>query len=268
METACLILRGLKANYEAAHHVVIRDDAIDLAAEFADRYITGRFLPDKAIDLMDTACARIKINLSAKPAVLEDRERTIQALERSKKGMDRDRTNGVEVDEEKYQGILKRIDEVTAEAAEVKDRWLKEKEAAGRVVDLRSQIDALGPEDEDRKADLKAQLEEAGKALAELQSAEALIQIEVGPDVVAQVVSDWTGIPTGKMLRDQADIVVHLEERLQDRIKGQDQALAGLAEVIRSAKSGIKNPDSPLGVFLLVGPSGVGKTETAWLWLT
>ncbi|MBU2548108.1 MAG: type VI secretion system ATPase TssH [Proteobacteria bacterium] len=282
--TSVLILRGLKANYETAHKVVVRDDAIESAAELSDRYISGRFLPDKAIDLLDTSCARIKVNLSAKPAALEDKERTIQALQREQKGLERDRTNGLEIDEDKYQATLASIEKTTGEAESIKERWLKEQEAARRVVDIREQIQALGQAEEQvatdsgqpaegtepapaqdpeqAKAELKQQLEEAGQALVGLQGDDPLIQIEVSPDVVAQVVADWTGVPVGKMLRDQAQTVIHLEEVLKQRIKGQDQPLETIAEVIRAGKSGIKNPNSPLGVFLLVGPSGVGKTET------
>jgi len=262
VRTTSLILRGLKANYEAAHKVIIRDDALDCAAEFADRYISGRFLPDKAIDLLDTSCARIKVNLSAKPASLEDKERSIQALEREQRGLERDRTNGLEIDQERYQGILTRIEEFKAQAEEIKAGWGKELEAARRVIGIREQLQALAGEDGERMAELKAELDRADQELAGLQAGEQLVSIEVSPDVVARVVSDWTGIPVGKMLRDEAATVVNLEERLKERIKGQDQALKTMAEVIRAGKAGIKNPDQPLGVFLLVGPSGVGKTET------
>ena len=262
VETAALILRGLKDNYEAAHNVIIRDDAIESSSELSDRYIAARFLPDKAIDLLDTACARIKVNLSAKPAVLEDKERSIQALEREKRGLERDRNNGLDIDEDKYQSALVDIERISREAEEIEARWEKEKEAVQLVLDLRRQIQDLGEDQEDERAGLRTQLDEAGASLADLQGDDGLIAIEVSPDVVARVVSDWTGIPVGKMLRDQANIVIELEERLKERIKGQDQALEAMAEVIRAGKAGIKNPNSPQGVFLLVGPSGVGKTET------
>jgi type VI secretion system protein VasG len=257
--TAALILRGLRDNYEKSHGVIVRDDAMQTAAEFAHRYISGRFLPDKAIDLLDTSCARVKVNLTSKPAVLEDVERRIQALERQKGAMERDRDNDVAIDEERYQEILDQIESSNTEAQDLTKRWQDEKAAAEKVLEIRGKIQEAAEEDMEA---LKKEQAEAGKALAELQGDTPQIQIEVNPDVVAQVVSDWTGIPVGKMLRDQADVVIHLEERLQERIKGQDQALTGIAEVIRAGKSGIKNPNSPLGVFLLVGPSGVGKTES------
>ncbi|MEW5724749.1 MAG: type VI secretion system ATPase TssH, partial [Thermodesulfobacteriota bacterium] len=260
--TATLILRGLKASYEKSHNVIIRDDAIETAAEFADRYISSRFLPDKAIDLLDTACARVKVNISDKPSSLEDKERTIQALERVKKGLDRDRTNGVAIDEEKYQATLEGIEKATAQAEEIRRRWETEKAAVDKVLDLRRRIHELAEGQEDQKTELKKQLDEASLELEKIQGTNPLIFIEVSPDVVAQVVSDWTGIPVGKMLKDEAQTVIQLEERLKERIKGQDEALEAMAEVIRASKSGIKNPNAPMGVFLLVGPSGVGKTET------
>jgi type VI secretion system protein VasG len=259
--TSVLILRGLKANYEASHKVVVRDDALEMAAEFADRYISGRFLPDKAIDLLDTACARVKVNLSAKPSQLEDKERAIQALEREQKGMERDRDNGVDIDQDEYNSVLTQIEDLKKQADEVRQRWEKEKELAQKVIDLREQLQDAA-EDQAQKEDLKKQLDEAANALVTAQGPEPLMQIEVGPDVIAQVVSDWTGVPVGKMLRDEAETIIHLEEHLKERIKGQDQALSAMSEVIRAGKSGIKNPNSPTGVFLCVGPSGVGKTET------
>ena len=255
-----LMLRGLKASYEAAHKVIIRDDAVAAAAEMSDRYITGRFLPDKAIDLLDTACARIKINLSAKPASLEDQERTIQALEREKKGLDRDRANGAAVDEEKYAGIVAGIAGHTAAAEAIRERWKKEQAAVQAVLQLREKLNAAG-EGDDRDA-IKKELDAADAAMRALQGEDGLIRIEVDPDVVAQVVSDWTGIPLGKVQKDEADTILHLSDRLKERIKGQNGALDSVAEVIKSAKAGIKNPAQPIGVFLLAGPSGVGKTET------
>ncbi|MHB9030389.1 MAG: type VI secretion system ATPase TssH [Candidatus Latescibacterota bacterium] len=255
-----LILRGIKPSYEKAHKVIIRDDAVVAAAVMSDRYVTGRFLPDKAIDLLDTSCARIKVNLTTKPPALEDKERKGQALEREKKAVDRDRVNGCPVDEEAFAAILANIEKAAAEAEVIRERWLKEKEAAHKVLDLRGQYQA--EEDEEKRAALKEALEVSGRDLTALQGSEPLIHIEVDPDVVAKVVADWTGIPVGKVLRDEAQSVIGLEENLRKRIKGQDQALFALAEVIKAAKAGIKNPDQPLGVFLLVGPSGVGKTES------
>ncbi|MFW5501443.1 MULTISPECIES: type VI secretion system ATPase TssH [unclassified Maridesulfovibrio] len=265
VDTSTIILRGLRESYEKAHNVIIRDDANVAAAVYSDRYITGRFLPDKAIDLLDTTCARVKVNLSAKPGRLEDCQRVVQALEREKKAVDRDRSNAVEVDEDHYKEMLAQIEAKNAEAAEISEKWLKEKDAAHAVLDVRAQIQEArnaDPVDADGLSKLKDDLDKADAALAELQGDDPMVQIEVTPDLVGRVVSDWTGIPVGKMARDEAATVADLDDKLKVRIKGQDQGLASIAEVIRASKAGIKNPDQPIGVFLLVGPSGVGKTET------
>jgi type VI secretion system protein VasG len=259
VESAVLILRGLRDSYEKSHKVVIRDDAIKTCAEYADRYIAARFLPDKAIDLLDTSCARVKVNLTAKPPALEDTERSIQALEREKRAMERDKDNHVAVDEERLAQVGTSMEELARKAADLAAAWEKEKEAAHAVIAVRDQIG--GAEGAD-KAKLEKELTRADKALKDLQGDAPMIQIEVTPDLVAQVVADWTGIPVGKVARDQAATIVNLEERLKKRIKGQDMALDVVTQVVKAAKSGIKSPDQPMGVFLLVGPSGVGKTET------
>ncbi len=262
VKTATIILQGLKDMFEKAHGVVMRNDAIEAAAIYADKYITGRFLPDKAIDLLDTAGARVKINLTDKPSSLEDLERSIQANERVKKTLERDRDDGIKIDEDKLADVLTAIDDLTAKAEALRTRWLAEQDAVKALLDIRSQIHALTEETADQKSDLEKQLADAETALAGTRQEGQLIQIEVNPDVIGQIVSDWTGIPLGKVQRDESKTILDLEARLQERIKGQDQALTVITKVVQSAKSGIKNPNQPLGVFLLVGPSGVGKTET------
>jgi len=279
--TTTLILRGIKSSYEKSHKVIIRDDAVQTASEFANRYIQGRFMPDKAIDLLDTSCARISINLSAKPPELEDIERSIAALTREKSAIERDRQNNVVIDQERLEQIGTETEKLNTAHEELQIRWQKEKEAAHVVVNLRNKLAQLGKplESTDGEATvekaagddpappldmatLKNQLEEADRVFKALQGEIPLIQIEVSPDIVAQVVADWTGIPLGKMLRDEAQNIVNFEAVIGEKIKGQDHALAAMGEVIRAAKSGIKNPEQPMGVFLFAGPSGVGKTAT------
>jgi len=245
-----LILRGLRDGYEQAHGVVIRDDAIVAAAELADRYITGRFLPDKAIDLLDTACARVRIDLTTQPPALEDLLRGIQALERERAGLERDRAHGAPVAEVRLRDLEADLAARSAQAAALRERWLAEQRAAREVLRQREEGDP-------------AALAAASAALAALQAGGPLIRTEVDPDGVGQVVSDWTGIPAGRVKRDEAAAILHLQERLGARIQGQDHALAALAEVLQAAKAGLKDPAQPLGVFLFAGPSGVGKTETA-----
>ena len=279
VETAALILRGIRANYEKAHKVLIRDDAIAAAAGLAHRYITGRFLPDKAIDLLDTACARVKVSLSAKPAPLEDKERAAQAAERELRGLERDRANGVAVDEERVAGLNARISDLKSEAETLQAEWQEEREAALDFIEKRAAMlvardlaentpptqDAVGEEEQSAvptPAEAEAAFTAAKERLNALRERGALVHVEVTSDVVAQVVSDWTGIPVGRMEQEQAAVVKDLETLLARRIKGQDMALAAITKGLQASSAGLLSPDQPLGVFLLVGPSGVGKTET------
>ena len=264
-ETAVLILRGLKDKYESAHNVIVRDDAIVAAAALSSRYISGRQLPDKAVDLLDTAAARVKVLLTAKPDVIEDKERTIQALEREKKALERDRLHGIKTDLDRHKSIEQNLKKLNEELTVLKERWLKEQALAHEVIELRHSLYELRSEEKADKAKEKDFTEKIDKTFGELQALQSdssLVKIEVDPDVVSKVVSDWTGIPLGKVMRDEALNVIKLEENLKQRIKGQDEALGVITQAIKSAKAGIKDPSQPMGVFLLVGPSGVGKTET------
>ena len=264
-ETAVLILRGLKEKYESAHNVIVRDDAIEAAAALSSRYISGRQLPDKAVDLLDTTAARVKVLLTAKPDVVEDKERTIQALEREKRALERDRLHGIEIDPDRLKEIEENLATLNDELTGLKERWLKEQALAHQVIELRQSLYELksGEEtDEAKEKELKEQIDKAFDELQALQGDAPLVKIEVDPDVVSKVVSDWTGIPLGKVMRDEALNIIKLEENLKQRIKGQDEALGVITQAVKSAKAGIKDPSQPMGVFLLVGPSGVGKTET------
>ncbi|MFO0549372.1 MAG: type VI secretion system ATPase TssH [Polyangiaceae bacterium] len=247
-ETA-IMLRGLKSKYEAAHGVEVRDDAIDVIAQLSARYISGRLLPDKAVDVLDTAAARVRVAQSAKPASVEDVERRIQALERERAGTERDRAGGAAIDPERLGAIDRSLGEARRELDALTARWQEQRAALERVRTERGKtpLDA---------AALASALEE----LKRVQGASPLVRLEVDPEVVAQVVGDWTGVPVGRMLRDEVKQIALLEERLRERIKGQDNAVAVVGRALRNAKAGLKDPKKPL-VFLLVGPSGVGKTE-------
>jgi type VI secretion system protein VasG len=259
-----LILRGLKSKYEETHGVVVRDDAIVAASELSSRYISGRQLPDKAVDLLDTSAARVKILLTAKPDILDDKERTIQALEREKKALERDQLHGVPIDEGRLPVLDEEIKKLIQEVEKIRERWQREQEFAQRLISLRKEFYDLqsGGGTEGKREELKGQIDQMAKDLEALQSGSPLVRTEVNPDVVAKVVSDWTGIPLGKVLRDEAQNILNLEANLKQRIKGQEEALATISQVIKAAKTGLKDPHQPLGVFLLAGPSGVGKTET------
>lgn len=264
-ETAVVILRGLKSKYEENHHVAIRDDAIRAAAELSSRYISGRQLPDKAVDLLDTSAARVKVLLTAKPDVIEDKERSIQNLDREKNALVRDQLNGFKIDAERLAEIDRDLEVLKSDIAQLSDRWTKEKDLAKQIIECRRSLYELkssGDPSPEKTKELSTLMDAAVKELAVLQKEYSLVHTEVDPDVVSKVVSDWTGIPLGKLMRDEAANIIHLEENLKQRIKGQDQALGRIAEVIKAAKAGIKDPTQPLGVFLLAGPSGVGKTET------
>ena len=263
--TAVLIMRGLREKYEEVHDVVIRDDALVAAAELSSRYITGRQLPDKAVDLLDTSCARVKVLHTAKPDVLEDKERQMQALERERIGLERDRDNRQLYDAERLGEIAGLSQQLSGEAETLRALWVAQKEAAEALLNARKAYQAAKAQaaESDVLDGLSSAIVTAEDAFKAAQGNQALIRIDVDPDVVAKVVSDWTGIPVGKMQRDQAAMVMNMADILGKRINGQDYALQQIAETIKTAVSGLRDPQQPMGVFLLAGPSGVGKTETA-----
>ena len=267
VDTAALILRGLRASYEKSHGVVIRDDALEVAANYADRYITARFLPDKAIDLLDTACARVKVNLRSTPGNVEDLHRKSQALERQISSIERDLENDTPVDLEKLEQLRADLKDNEEKYRVAEEKWQKELHAVNAVVEQRIKLQDVKKEGHDVDSDeYKAVLDELkakSSELTELQGDNPTIFYEVTPDLVAQVVSDWTGIPLGRMARDEVNTVLNLDKILSENVKGQDFGIQTLTTVLKNAKSGLRNPQQPLGVFLLVGPSGVGKTETA-----
>ena len=280
--TTALILRGLRASYEAAHGVLVRDEALDAAAEYSDRYISGRFLPDKAVDLLDTACARVRISMAAKPGSLEDAQRRGQACTRQIEALKRDMAEGVAIDMDRLAQLERELAESSGSAALIESAWTREKELAQKVLDARAALAELrknekqkdenqeGPEGSGTGAAAQEEainqamqtLKQARTELAEVQGENPLVSVEVTSDAIAQVVSDWTGIPVGKMARDQAGRIGDLFSILSARIRGQDMALKSVVEGIQASKAGLRAPDQPIGVFLLVGPSGVGKTET------
>ena len=258
-------MRGLKEKYEDVHRVVVRDDALVAAAELSSRYITGRQLPDKAVDLLDTACARVKVLQSAKPDVLEDKERQMQALQREQRGLERDRDNYQPVDLVRLAAIDGLLVTLSSEAEALKVVWGLQKTAADALLAARAASQAAkaanaSPAELDQ---LSRDVASTRDAFEQAQGDNPLVRVDVDPDVVAKVVADWTGIPVGKMLRDQAETVMRMEQVLCTRIQGQDHAMHQIAEIMKTAQSGLRDPQQPLGVFLLAGPSGVGKTETA-----
>ena len=265
LATAVLILRGLKERYEEVHRVVMRDDAIVAAAELSSRYITGRQLPDKAVDLLDTACARVKVLQTAKPDVLENVERRTQGLEREQRGLERDRDNMQTIDESRLDEIAAERATLDAKAHELREQWIAQKAAGQTLLEARKQVAQARTSGaaESEIASLRALAADAEAVFRSAQGDRPMVRVDVDPDVVAKVVSDWTGIPLGKVQRDQAQNILDMAAKLKQRVRGQDYAMHQIAEILKTSAAGLKDPQQPMGVFLLVGPSGVGKTETA-----
>ncbi|MEK1979637.1 type VI secretion system ATPase TssH [Vibrio parahaemolyticus] len=290
-EQAALIIRGLRPAYEKSHNVYVRDDAITAAAALSARYISGRQLPDKAIDVLDTACARVNISLNAIPASVETLQQELAAQQRELEALERDALQQTG-DKHSLANIpdLKLAMETTKEElAEQEAQWHKEKEQIQEMIALRSRLHELvfgetneeelvaeedSEQEQEQEQDVSpyAEMDEQAVRIAisacqeqldAIRNGNPLVHFEVGPDEVSHVISDWTGIPMGKMLQDEAETTLKLKESLTQSIKGQEYAIDALSEGIQTAKAGLGNPDAPTGVFLLVGPSGVGKTETA-----
>ena len=254
-ENAILMLRGLRPVYEAAHKVPIRDEAVEAAVRLSHRYISGRLLPDKAIDLLDTSAARVRVEGHARPEKLVALESELAALERQRDVLTRDQKEGHAIEDGVLEHIAERLEKVKAERAALAQRWDQEVAAVKTVREARQ---AAGEE----AGDASGVSEALGK-LRELQGEEPLVHVDVDADVVAQVVASWTGIPAGKMKSDAITAALGLEDRLRQRVRGQEAAIQTVAETIRIARAGIRDPRTPVGVLLFVGPSGVGKTETA-----
>ncbi|HHF2995175.1 TPA: type VI secretion system ATPase TssH [Vibrio diabolicus] len=286
-EQAALIIRGLRPAYEESHNVYVRDDAITAAAALSARYISGRQLPDKAIDVLDTACARVNISLNAIPASVETLQQELAAQQRELEALERDalQQTGDKHNLANIPDLKLAMETTKEELAEQEAQWHKEKEQIQEMIALRSRLHELvfgetneeelaADEDSEQDQDVSpyAEMNEEAVRIAisacqeqldAIRNDNPLVHFEVSPDEVSHVISDWTGIPMGKMLQDEAETTLKLKGSLTQSIKGQEYAIDALSEGIQTAKAGLGNPDAPTGVFLLVGPSGVGKTETA-----
>ena len=287
-EETVAILRGLVPSYEQAHHVYIRDDAVRAIAELSTRYISGRQQPDKAVDVLDTACARVKVSLGAKPAVLSDLEDELTGIRRELTALERDRIHGVTVDDDaasaaRHAALQGRVAALQERIEDITSRWQREKALVEALLAQREKpapdaapaTDAPAPAGEDGQdtaPSASAGEESAGEAptpedlVARLKAEQGdapLVFHEVTPQLVAEIVSEWTGIPLGKLAEDTAQRLSGLKGRLHQRIRGQDHALERVEKAVLAARTGLNNPQAPTAIFLLVGPSGVGKTETA-----
>jgi ATP-dependent Clp protease ATP-binding subunit ClpB len=262
------ILRGLKERYEAHHGVRIRDAALVAAAVLSERYITDRFLPDKAIDLVDEAASRLRMEIDSSPIELDEADRRVRQLEIELAAMAKE-----------SKAVREPVERELAEAKELRDelgaRWTKEKETLDRVKEITQRIDELRSEferaeragDFNRAAEIRhGELPQLERELALRDGAQpenAMVKEEVDEDDVAAVVARWTGIPVDRLLEGETEKLIHMEERLHQRVVGQDEAVEAVANALRRARTGLQDPNRPIGSFVFLGPTGVGKTELA-----
>ena len=267
------ILRGLKEKYENHHKVRIKDDAIIAAVRLSDRYITDRFLPDKAIDLMDEAAARLRMQIDSLPEGLDEIARRITQLEIEREAIRR------EDDEEKLEELNKEIATLREEEAGDKAKWMREQELINRIQQCKIEVEQLKIEadsaersgDYGRVAEIRygrlkekeAEIASIQQELTEAQGDSALIREEVTAEDIADIVSRWTGIPVGKMLQSEREKLLHLEDELHRRVIGQELAIEAVADAVRRSRAGLQDPKRPIGSFLFLGTTGVGKTELA-----
>ena len=272
---AVTILRGLAHVYEKSHGIYLRDDAVVAAAELSARYLAGRQLPDKAVDVLDTACARVRISLAAAPQRLEQLRGELAQGERQRRALRRDAEAGLMIDLDALTLLETRLTAAEREREALETSWTEQKALAETVLEQRKQLAtartmaAAAPDtamDEDPQAGivtLEAALGETHRALTQAQATERLVSFEVCPRLVAEVISAWTGVPLAQLAREHNAKVARFATDLRTRIRGQEQAVHALDRSMRATAAGLNKPDAPVGVFLLVGPSGVGKTETA-----
>ncbi|HEX5425361.1 MAG TPA: ATP-dependent chaperone ClpB [Candidatus Acidoferrales bacterium] len=276
VEDTIAILRGLKDRYEVHHGVRIKDAAIIAAAMLSQRYITDRFLPDKAIDLIDEAAAGLRMEIDSLPSEIDTIERRILQLEieRTALSKETDDHSGSRIGQ-----IEKELSGLREQSNALKARWQSEKDAIGRIRKLKEEIDRLKTAEQryERSGELskvaeirygkltaaEKELKDAQERLADLQKERPMLKEEVGEEEIAKIISKWTGIPVGRLLEGEIEKLVHMEDRLRQRVIGQDVAVTTVANAIRRSRSGLSDPRRPIGSFLFLGPTGVGKTELA-----
>ncbi len=276
VEDTISILRGLKERYEVHHGVRIKDAALVAAAVLSNRYITDRFLPDKAIDLVDESAARLRTEIDSMPAELDEKRRRIMQLEIEREALRKEKDAA---SKERLAKLEKELADLRAESDAVSARWQAEKDAVQRLRQIREQVEQTKAEiaqaerqyDLNRAAELKygklsgleRQLEEESAKFAKQQEQSRLIKEEVDEEDIAEVVSRWTGVPVSKLMEGETQRLLALEEELHRRVIGQDEAVTAVAEAVIRARSGLKDPNRPIGSFIFLGPTGVGKTELA-----
>jgi ATP-dependent Clp protease ATP-binding subunit ClpB len=276
VEATIAILRGLKERYEVHHGVRIQDAALVAAATLSHRYIADRFLPDKAIDLIDEAASRLRMELDSMPTEIDQMERQIMQLEIEQSALKKEKD---EASRDRLKKLEKDLANLKEKASQLKAQWQNEKAAINAVSIINSQIEQakLELEQAQRKNDLnlaaqiqygrlpelQQKLAGAEKALREKPAGQRLLDQEVTEEAIAQVVASWTGIPVTRMLESEREKLVKMEERLEKRVVGQKEAIEAVANAVRRSRSGLQDPNRPIGSFIFLGPTGVGKTETA-----
>jgi type VI secretion system protein VasG len=264
-EVACTMLRGIVASLEKHHNLRILDEAVTATVKLSHRYIAGRQLPDKAVSVLDTACARLSLGQNSTPPRLEDIQRQLDSLEVQKRVLERETKIGADHAER-----LQQIETLMAVAKEdetfLKEQWEKEKALIEKIRALQQGLespDKPGSESVGKESEVQAELGALEVELDALQGERGMMRVSVDAQIVGEVISAWTGIPLGKMVRNEVETVLTLDEHLKKRVIGQDHALFAIAQRILTSRANLDDPVKPVGVFLLVGPSGVGKTETA-----
>lgn len=260
-EVAIQIMRGLAATMEKHHGVRIMDEAIVESVRLSSRYLSGRQLPDKSVSVLDTACARVNLSQAATPAQIEDCQRRIEQLTTAIGVTQREIASG-DAEEQELADLLADREAAEKRLAELRELWAKEKERVARIGKLKDQLDVAAKAGK-VPAELREALQAEVRGLREIQGESPLVHPFVDAQAVAEVISNWTGIPAGRMVADEIRGVLTLKERLEERVVGQGQALGAIAQAIRTSRAGLTDPVRPIGVFMLVGTSGVGKTETA-----
>lgn len=276
VEDTISILRGLKERYEVHHGVKIKDAALVAAAVLSNRYITERFLPDKAVDLIDEAASKLRIEIDSMPAELDEIERKLRQHEIERQAVMKEDSKE---SKEKLEKIMKDIEELRLRRDELKAQWLSEKKIIANIRQYKEQIEKtkIDSERAEREGDLtkaaelrygrllelQKAVENENKKLFEIQKERKLLKEEVDEEDIAEVVSKWTGIPVSKILEGEAQKLLHMDERLRQRVVGQEEAINAVSNAVRRARAGIQDPNRPIGSFIFLGPTGVGKTELA-----
>ena len=276
VEDTIAILRGLKERYSVHHRVGIKDSAIVAAATLSNRYITDRFLPDKAVDLIDEAASRLKIELDSKPSEIDAIDRKIIQLEIEKQSLKKETDKTAK---ERRDKIEKELAELKSSVDQMKARWSNEKDIINKIQDAKKQIEALKIEEANAQREgnlekaaeirygklvaLDKDLQKEQKKLDDIQKSNQMLKEEVDAEDVAEVVSSWTGIPLSRMMESDVQKLIHMEERLNMRVIGQEEGINAVSAALRRARSGLQDPNRPIGSFIFLGPTGVGKTELA-----